>query len=454
MSDNPLAWPSPSSLAPCTDHQREVIAKSFAGPVGILTGGPGTGKTFTVAAAVREIAEKYGLGAIAAIAPTGKAAVRCTEAFGKLGLKIEATTIHRFLGVGRNGHDGNGWGFLHGPDNPVEVKFLIIDEASMLDTDLASSVFSALRLGTHVLMVGDPYQLPPVGHGAPLRDMIEVLPSGELTKIERNSGDICRVCNEIRSGKGYRPSIGGAEVTSGRNVRHWETKDALHSIGKLEDLLCSPPASIDPIWDVQVLCAVNEKSDLSRKAMNKRLQDLLNPSGERVDGCPFRLGDKVICTSNSLLPLDSSSELLGCESTLNTFVANGEIGKVVWLQKKLMKVEFESPKITVKVLMGKPDEENGDSDRNRPRCDFDLAYAITVHKAQGSQSPITIVLIDDSGAANQVCSREWHMTAMSRPEKLLITIGKRHIVDKQSKRVGLRDRQTYLKELLKEQVAI
>jgi len=449
MTTNRLMWPDPSTLEPCTDHQRETIAKSFAGPVGILTGGPGTGKTFTVAAAVREIAKNFGLGAINAIAPTGKAAVRCTEAFGKLGLPIEATTIHRFLGVGRNGHDGQGWGFQHGEDSPVETKFLVIDEASMLDTDLAAAVFSALRPGTHVLLVGDPYQLPPVGHGAPLRDMIEVLPAGELTKIERNSGDICRVCNDIRSGRGYQPSSGGAEVAAGKNVRHWETRDASHSIGKLQDLLCSPPPSIDPIWDVQVLCAVNEKSDLGRKFLNKQLQDLLNPAGDRVDGCPFRLGDKVICTSNSLLMMESTPNEIGMNTEEGTFVANGEIGKVVWLQKNLMKVEFESPRRTVKVPMGKPSEGEEEAVKDRARCEFDLAYAITVHKAQGSQSPVTIVMIDDCGAANQVCNREWHMTAMSRPEKLLITIGKRHVVDKQSRRVGLRDRKTFLKELIK-----
>ena len=438
-------WPSPLSLTPCTEHQRETIAKSFAGPVGILTGGPGTGKTFTVAAAVREIAKNFGLGAIAAIAPTGKAAVRCTEAFGKFGLPIEATTVHRFLGVGRNGHDGKGWGFIHGPENPVEEKFLIIDESSMLDTDIAAAIFSALRPGTHVLLVGDPYQLPPIGHGAPLRDMIEILPSGELTKIERNNGDICRVCHEIRSGKGYRPSSGGTEVSAGKNVRHWETRDATHSLGKLQDLLCSPPPSIDPVWDVQVLCAVNEKSDLGRKFLNKRLQDLLNPAGERISGCPFRIDDKVICTSNSLLQLDSSSgEIDFIGSSSNVFVANGEIGKVVWLQSKLMKVEFDSPRRTVKVPMGVA--ESGDGERSR--CEFDLAYAITVHKAQGSQAPVVIVMIDDCGAANQVCNREWHMTAMSRPEKLLVTIGKQHVVGRQSRRVGLRDRKTFLKEMI------
>lgn len=453
---NRISWPSPSRLLSCTDHQRSVASAALSGPVGILTGGPGTGKTFTVADIVRAISRDFGLHSIAIAAPTGKAAVRCTAAFAKLGLNIEATTIHRLLGVGRNGHDGKGWGFIHNEENPLDYKFLVIDEASMLDTGLSYSIFRALRPGTHVLLVGDPYQLPPVGHGAPLRDMLESpsIPSGELTKIERNSGDIIRVCQEIRSGSGYRPSSRGVSIPAGRNVRHWETRDAMHSAGVLHDLLCSPPPGIDPIWDVQVLCAVNEKSDLGRRHLNKQLQELFNPAGERVAGCPFRVGDKVICKSNSVLPLEienADEELrdalrAGDFSEPTCFVANGEIGKVTHLQPNLMKVEFDTPRRLVKVPMGKGDaasESAGDA-----KCEFDLGYAITVHKAQGSQAPVIITMIDDSGAANQVCTREWHMTAFSRPEKLLITIGKVRTVNKQCRKVGLRDRKTMLKELL------
>lgn len=452
---NNLAWPSPDRLTACTDHQRSVAAAALTSPVGILTGGPGTGKTFTVADIVRGIARDYGMHSVAIAAPTGKAAVRCTAAFAKLNLQTEATTIHRLLGVGRNGHDGKGWGFLHNEANPLPYKFLIIDEASMLDTDLAASIFRALQVGTHVLLVGDPYQLPPVGHGAPLRDMLEspAISSGELTKIERNSGDIIRVCQEIRGGRGYRPSSGGVSIPFGRNVRHWETRDANHSFGVLHDLLCSPPPGIDPVWDVQVLCAVNEKSDLGRKHLNKQLQELFNPAGERVAGCPFRVGDKVICTSNSCLPLIAGASGDACEIASDDkeptcFVANGEIGKVLEVAPKKMIVEFETPKRVVRVPMGAAESGDGSGGSDAPRCEFDLAYAITVHKAQGSQSPVIIVMIDDSGAANQVCNREWHMTAMSRPERLLVTIGKVRTVDRQCRKVGLRDRKTFLKELL------
>lgn len=433
-------WPKSESLTACTVHQRETVANLLTSPVCILTGGPGTGKTFTVASTVKSIKDQFGLDSISVAAPTGKAAVRCTEAFTKHGLTIEATTIHRLLGVGRNGHDGKGWGFLHNESNPLLCRFLIVDEASMLDTKLAASIFRACQPGTHVLLVGDPYQLPPVGHGAPLRDMLDSpkIPSGELTKIERNSGDIIRVCQEIRQGKGYRPSSGGASVDLGRNVRHWESASAEHQAGILTDLLCSPPPSINPIWDVQVICAVNEKSPLGRKFLNRNLQELFNAAGERVDGCQFRVDDKVICTSNTLLPRishDGTSD--GIDEDL-TLVANGEIGRVIKLSKKWMAVSFASPARTVKVLFG----QSG--------CEFDLGYAITCHKAQGSQSPIIIVMVDDSGAANQVCSREWHMTAMSRPERLLVTIGKRHVVDRQCRRIGLRDRKTFLKEILSE----
>ena len=362
------------------------------------------------------------------------------------GLNLEATTIHRMLGVSRNGHDGKGWGFLHCPCNPLPYRFIIIDEASMLDTTLAANIFKACAPGTHVLLVGDPYQLPPVGHGAPLRDLLERLPSGELTEIQRNAGDIVRVCQDIRSGRPYNPS----QFTCGKaggNVKHWETRDASHSMGVLQSLLTSPPPGLHPVWDMQILCAVNEKSDLSRKNLNAMLQELFNPAGERVKGCPFRIGDKVICKTNSMLPIvgvrpaDLGSD--NDDAEVQSFVANGEIGEVVELQPKIMHVKFETPARTVRVLFGKSDEGSEGAS-----CDFDLGYAITTHKAQGSQAKVIVTLIDDSGAANQVCTREWHLTAFSRPERLLLTIGKQHIVNKQCRKVGLRDRKTFLQQLM------
>lgn len=451
-----LLWPQPDSIPGLSDHQREICGSVLRSPVCILTGGPGTGKTYTFAGIVKAMTHEIGIGNIAVAAPTGKAAVRCTDALQRNGLSIEATTLHRLLRVNRGGHDGGGWGFLHNENNPLPHRIIIIDEASMLGTDLAASVLRACARGTHVLFVGDPYQLPPVDHGAPLRDLLQCIPSGELTKIERNSGDIIRVCRDIREGRRYQPSESICRA-SGRNVMHHEAFQPTRQIQYLSLLLESPPQGIDPIWDVQVLVAVNEKSEISRKKLNGLLQDMLNPAGERLknSSCRFRIGDKVICTSNSMLPLDESEDFTAADNLDDdgelgdeqpkSFVANGEIGQVVDLQPKMMRVHFSCPRRTVKVPMGgSSDEANG----GNAGCNFDLGYAITVHKAQGSQARIVIVMIDSSNGANQVCNREWHMTAMSRPEELLITIGKAATVNQQCRNVGLAKRKTFLKELL------
>ena len=330
----------------------------------------------------------------------------------------------------------------------------------MLSTDDAAAFFSACQPGTHVLLVGDPYQLPPVSHGAPLREFIAAgMPYGELTEIKRNAGRGVKVCCELKEGKPYRPSE-VADLSIGENVRHIEVQRPAHAIAALTRLINTASFSgLDPTWDVQVLCVVNEKSELSRKALNAHLQSLLNPHGERVAGNPFRLDDKVICTSNTMLPLlgsdgDAVTEIgdNGKPTEIKEFVANGEIGRVVKVDPKLMHVEFFAPDRTVKVPLGNA-KKSDDSPRNDNNVsgaagEFDLAYAITIHKSQGSQWPVTITMIDDYPGANFVACRELYYTALSRFETLSVTIGRAATLNKHCRRVSLRERKTFLREEL------
>src|SRR5262245_18938904 len=195
-------WPDPATLTDLSPHQREQLSRATAGPVGAFIGSPGTGKTFCIASLIRALADRHGLESIAVAAPTGKSATRCTAAIQRHGIDLTASTIHRLLGV-RNG-SSDVFRFEHGENNPLPYRFVLIDESSMLDTDLAASLFSTCAPGTHVLFVGDPYQLPPVGHGVPLRDLLHAgLPQGELTEIQRNAGMIVRACAAIKADRRF-----------------------------------------------------------------------------------------------------------------------------------------------------------------------------------------------------------------------------------------------------------
>lgn len=421
-------WPTPDQLENITEHQRSRAADALAGPVGILGGGPGTGKTWSAAAILRALVAEHGAGCIAVCAPTGKAAVRITEAMQQHKLPLTATTAHRMLGVTKAGHDGDGWGFQHNEGCPLPYRFVVVDEASMLDTDIAASIFGACRPGTHVLLVGDIGQLPPVGHGAPLRDMIASgLPHGELTEIQRHAGAIVRVCHAIRRGVKFRPCR-EIDILKGENYLHVETPHGLATTKYLERMLGALPAGINPKMDCQVLVVCNQNGELARSKLNPMLQSMLNGTGASAKANPFREGDKVMRTANGMLPLEEDD---GTEE----FVANGEIGIVSHVEPKLALVAFDSPARTVQV-------------RGDRLQDFDLAYAITTHKSQGSQWPIVIYGSDEYRGARFVACRELIYTMISRAEQLCVTVGKMQTIYADCSRQVLGGRKTFLREMI------
>lgn len=161
-----------------SEHQRNELMKALQSPVGCFTGSPGSGKTHVFSYLIIAILQTFRGASIKVCAPTGKAAIRCTESLRARRIPIKAKTIHSTLGIGRNGHDGDGWGFTHNAKNPLDCQFLFVDEASMLDAPLMASLLEACKPGTHVLFVGDTNQLPPVGHGSPFLDLIESAANG------------------------------------------------------------------------------------------------------------------------------------------------------------------------------------------------------------------------------------------------------------------------------------
>lgn len=434
LSQAEACWPSPNGNL--SDHQYEQVKLATAGPVGILSGTPGTGKTYSAAGLIRPIIRIYGHGGIAVVAPTGKAAVRMTESLANAGIGgLTATTIHRALGPDRGGKGTGNWGFRHNSSNPLPCKFVIADESSMDDTDLMAALVRALASGTHLLLIGDPYQLPPVGHGAPFRDLIaSMLPHGHLTEIQRNSGLIVQACASIREGK--RVETCQRFDDQGNNLRIVSSSSpaaAMMIIQNVFDAVVRKGAR-DPIEDIQVLVPMNEQGALGRKTLNGLLQNILNANGRQVASNPFRQGDKVICMMNGWYTSTAGADL-------PEFLANGDIGRVIEVEPGIAVMEFPSVGDGIRTVKISTATEQGKN--------FELAYAITVHKSQGSEWPVVIIMADES--ASRVASREWWYTAVSRAKDRCLIIGRQSVMEKQARRQLLDKRKTFLVELITEE---
>ena len=482
----PVLWPDVSDLD-ASDHQKQILASSLVAQIGCFTGTPGTGKTRTAALLIRKIIEEFGERAVAVCAPTGKAAVRITEAMNDYGVAIKARTIHSMLGVASRS-DGAGWGFEHNERNPLDYQFIFVDESSMIDADLMASLLRACSLGTHVLFIGDTNQLPPVGHGAPLRDFIAAgVPTGELTEIWRNAGSIVKACQAIRFGRRFQVDE-KVDPDHGKNLKLLECGKGEAAAARILEAVRNirDRKIVDPVWDVQVIVAVNEKSPLARKKLNQALQAELNPFGEGAKGSPFRVGDKIICLKNGTMPLAKGYEGPGESSTSEgdeeddsdhwestdkdakptAFIANGDIGRVLAVEPKRTIAEFSNPSrvIVIPRAGGKSTKEGeggqgGDSDSpsdsssggsSDSGCDFDLAYAVTCHKMQGSECPIVIIALDEYPGAKRVCSREWIYTGISRAKKVCFLVGKLATAYEFCRSEKLSKRKTFLVEEIRE----
>jgi len=428
----PIEWPDPDSIEGISEHQRSQLSIAMGGNIGLYSGGPGCGKTFSVAFLIRAVLTQYPWAQIRLMAPTGKAAQRMSQAMDEAGLKLRGSTIHTGLVPTRNGHDRNGWGFAHNETNPLYAHLVVIDESTMIDTGLMSSLLAAIAPGTLVLFVGDPAQLPPVGKGRPYADMIEAgLPHGHLTEIHRFSGRIAKVCRQILDGERWEPSAKlDLESIPPENMRHVECSNVSGQVNALSDLLTRvSKRGFNLLDDVQVLCATND----TRERLNGALQNLLNPTGERCEGNPYRLGDKAICLRNQWIDQDWVEQRKPRENP-QIYIANGEIGEVVRIDKTFTVIRVNG----VNLRFAKASW-----------TDISLAYAITVWKAQGSQWPVVITVAEDGRGADMIVDAACWYTAISRGGKLSMTLGKRSVIDRQCSRLGIYHRKTLLVEKIK-----
>lgn len=457
-------------------HQVSELRAAIRDAIGAFTGGPGTGKTHTLAYLLRAIIRDYGRDSVCVCAPTGKAAVRASESLRNLDIDIRATTIHQLLEIGKNGHEGQGWGFLRNERRPLDFQFIVVDETSMVDTSLLGDLLGACGDGSHVLLIGDTFQLPPVGHGAPLRDLIAGgLATGQLSEVRRNAGTVVRTCQAIKAGT---PIIADKRLEldspDPANLLHVECSQQ-QAATTLDDVLASI-TRFDRRWETQIIVGLNDKSDVSRKKLNARLGATLNPDGREARGNPFKVGDKVICRRNQRIKTYAPSSrslppsMAGdADAYIPTpwptqtgdltewYVANGEIGRVVAVSAKGSIVRFGGIDVPLCwVSNGKKrttddedgaDQADGGSAGSASKDDFELAWAITVHGSQGSEWPLVICMIDD--AASTIADRNYWYTAISRARRACVVIGPRGTLDKQVAKKSIDRRRTFLAELVK-----
>ncbi|MBN1535657.1 MAG: ATP-dependent RecD-like DNA helicase [Anaerolineales bacterium] len=387
LSDMP---PSFITLDPSlSEEQRGAIRTTLSQPVSILTGGPGTGKTTCLKALIAAL--ELGHKRVALASPTGRAARRLSEA-----TERSASTIHRMLGF------KPGQGFKHNDENPLNVDFLVVDEASMLDVQLAYHLAQAIRPGTHLLLVGDVDQLPAVGAGDVLRDMIAsgIAPVTRLNVIFRQSAGSHIITNAHRINQGQLPIF----LEDSRDFFLFPAEKPEDAAQWVQEVVCEripKKFGLDPLRQVQALAPMY-RGAAGVDALNKRLQDTLNPASPRkpekaLFGQVFRLGDKVMQIQNNY----------------DKDVYNGDIGFLVDMDTVEQKIwaEFYGRKV---------EYEWSETDQ------LTLAYAVSVHKSQGSEFPAIVLPIIT--AHYMMLQRNLLYTAITRAKQLCVLIGNKRAI--------------------------
>ena len=388
------------------DAQKQAVAQVLGAGVSLLTGGPGTGKSRTVAAVVTLLQSKGTEVALAA--PTGRAAKRLEEL-----TDHPAVTVHRLLGA-----QGTSGGFARNEEWPLDADVVVVDEASMLDVELTAALLEACPDGTHLLLVGDPAQLPSIGPGHVLGDLIDsgAVPVTELTTLYRQAegGAIARLANAVRAGELPPVDSPDREVVV---VPASGSAEAAKRVVQLVTDSIPRALKIDPAT-VQVVTPVH-RGPAGTIELNKALKAQLNPGEGTVWG--FDVGDRVVATANHL-------------DLEPTGFANGEVGVVTGTGDGTLDVAFASGPVTVS---------------GSAMSDLRHGWAITVHRAQGSEWPgVVVVLPPEAGG---MLSRPLVYTALTRAQRhLSIVHASGAALARAVREVDVRPRRTRLAQLLAE----
>ncbi len=408
--DKAFAWLG-TELAP---HQAEAVKLALTSKVAVLTGGPGCGKSFTVRSIVRLAKAKRAK--IVLAAPTGRAAKRLTELTGH-----EARTVHRLLEL-KPGGDA-----AYDRDHPLDADLVVVDEASMLDLLLANKLVKAVPPGAHLLFVGDVDQLPSVGAGEVLRDVLaqgSPVPNVRLTHIFRQAQESGVVTNAHRINSGEYPLVQGLP-----DFFLFSSDEAEEAATTTVDVVANRiprKFGLDPRKDVQVLAPMH-RGPAGAGALNTALQEALTPSRDnlpekRFGGRVFKVGDKVTQIRNNY---DKG----------RNGVFNGTLGVVIAL-------DTVEQKLTIRT------DEDEEVDYEFSELDeLSHAYAMTIHRSQGSEYPCVVIPITTS--AWMMLQRNLLYTAVTRAKKLVVLVGSKRAIGQAVRTVGAGRRHTALAHRLR-----
>ena len=413
--------------------QRKAVVEAARRGIMVLTGGPGTGKTTTINAMIHFF-ESEGMDIYLA-APTGRAAKRMTEATG-----YEAQTIHRLLEVSGNPEDENIGGFQRNAENPLEADVVIIDEMSMVDLPLMYALLGAIMPGTRLILVGDRNQLPSVGPGSVLKDIIDsgCFPVVMLTKIFRQAGESDIVVNAHKINRGEEVVLDNKS----RDFFFLKRQDPNMIISNVITLIQKKlPKYVDARpYDIQVLTPMR-KGVLGVERLNRILQEYLNPpeAGKKEKEYSdriFREGDKVMQIKNNYQLEWEISTRYGMTIDKGLGVFNGDMGIVreINTYEETVTVEYDEKK-KVKYPYHLLDE-------------LELAYAVTIHKSQGSEYPAVVIPLLQG--PRQLYHRNLLYTAVTRARKCVTLVGSYTVFQDMIHNTNEQNRNTSLAERIRE----
>ena len=424
--DSLIKKASKNSTIEYSSQQEQAIHDAAVSGLMIITGGPGTGKT-TILKGVLSLYEDMGL-QCALAAPTGRAAKRLAEVTGK-----DVSTIHRLLEAGIDPHSGQLY-FARNESNLIKADAVIVDEMSMVDIPLLYALLVALPEKCRIILVGDPDQLPPVGPGFPLKDMLRsnVLPTVQLTEIFRQAQKSLIVLNSHRVNNGQLPEL--------RDVKHdffFLPARTEEEVGEIIVGLCSqrlPKNMGIPADQIQVL-SPTKRGNAGTVNLNKLLQNSLNPAQpqkkeHRYGETVFRVGDRVMQVRNNY---DITWRKVD-HSAVGNGVFNGDIGMVA-------AIDNEAEQITVLF-----DDKFVDYDFSQLN-ELEPAFAMTVHKSQGSE--YRCVILTAWNSSEYLLTRSILYTAITRARELMIIVGRQDTIAAMTNNAKVSRRYSGLKRRLK-----